>query len=121
MSHLKQRILAIVLGVLVAVPVAAALAAGGARHAPTLTLSSRSPVTVVGRHFTPRTLVRVTLAMAGTRSRKVQANAQGAFTTTFSTTIDRCSSWSVTASQPGRAPVVIRSGAKPLCAPAGTP
>jgi hypothetical protein len=78
-------------------------------------------VTVAGRHFKPRTRVRVTLAVTGTQSRKVQTDAQGAFTTTFSTAIDRCSSWSVTASQPGRAPVVIRGGAKPQCAPAGTP
>jgi hypothetical protein len=120
MNQFKQRALAIVVGVLAVTVVTAALAAGSPHRTPTLTLTHRSPATVVGRHFAPRKHVRVTVTSSGTETRRVLTNAQGTFTVTFPTPVDRCSSWSVIARQPGQAPVVIH-GAKPACAPMGTP
>jgi hypothetical protein len=39
---------------------------------------------------------------------------------TFPTAVDRCSAWSLTASQGNAAPVIVH-GPKPQCAPASTP
>jgi hypothetical protein len=120
MKQFNQRAFGIVVGVLAATAATAALAAGSPHHTPTLTLTHRSPATVVGRHFAPRKNVRVTVTSSATETRRVLTNAKGTFTVTFTTMVDRCSSWSVVARQPGRAPVVIH-GAKPACAPMGTP
>lgn len=120
MRQFNQRVFAIVVGVLAVTTVTAALAAGSPHQTPTLTLTHRSPATVVGRHFAPRKHVSVTVTSSSTETRRVLTNAQGTFTATFTTLVDRCSSWSVIARQPGRAPVVIH-GAKPACAPAATP
>ena len=108
--------------VLAVAPGAAACAAGQAKDtSPTLTLRSRNPVTVVGRHFIPHRRVRLMVSASGTQSRRVVANASGSFTATFSAVaIDRCTGWSVTASQRGLRPVVIHV-AKPECLPAGMP
>jgi hypothetical protein len=54
-------------------------------------------------------------------SRRPLTNRDGAFTVTFPAVIDRCSGWSVTATQPGRTPVMLRSPAKPACAPLRAP
>lgn len=100
---------------------AAAALASGAQNAhqarASLTLTTRNPITVRGTGFKPSARVRVALLDGGTTVRRPVTNARGAFTTTFSAVIDRCSAWSVTATQPGRAPVILR-GAKPECAPA---
>jgi hypothetical protein len=120
-AQTRLRAVVVAAGLAVAILVATACAAGGATpHAPTLTLRSRSPVTVVGRHFAPRVRVRITVTAARTLSRRATPNGHGTFTARFATVIDRCSSWSVTASQRGQAPVVIR-GARPQCAPASPP
>jgi hypothetical protein len=74
---------------------------------------------VRGTGFKPRTRVRVTFD--GTLVRRPVTNAQGSFTATFQTVVDRCTAWSVSASQPGGATVVLRGPAKPACAPASTP
>ena len=107
--------------VLVALLGAAAALASGAQSAhqarAALTLTSHDPVTVRGTGFKPNARVRVALLDGRTLVRRPVTNARGAFTTTFSAAIDRCSAWSITATQPGRAPVVVR-GAKPQCAPA---
>jgi hypothetical protein len=121
LDQTRLRAILVAVGFALAMPAATACAAGGARpHPPTLTLTSRSPVTIVGRHFTPRVRVRITVTAARTLSSKATPNAHGTFTATFTTVIDRCSSWSVTASQRGQAPVVIR-GARPQCPPASAP
>ncbi len=91
-----------------------------AGRAPRLTLTGRSPVTVQGTQFTPRSRVHVTLSDGVSRSRDARANAQGRFTVTFPAVIDRCASWSVAASQHNRATVVLHGPARPMCAPAGT-
>jgi hypothetical protein len=65
--------------------------------------------------------VRVRLVAGMTRSRTLKTNWTGAFTVTFAAVIDRCSSWSVTATQQHRPAVVLRSPAKPACPPASTP
>ena len=102
-----------------AVPAAAA-GRPSAHHArAVLTLESRHPVTVTGRGFAARTPVRVTFSMGGKLVRRPTANAQGGFTATFPAVIDRCSAWTVSARQPGRATVVLH-GARPECAPAAT-
>lgn len=117
----KHKLLAALAVVIVAAPVSVAVAAGGARgHAPKLAVTRRDPFTVVGRRFTPRRRVRVTLVAASAQTRRVRANARGRFTVTFTIGVDRCTSWSVTARQVGRAPAIVR-GPKPLCAPAGAP
>lgn len=103
-----------------ALPGAAATAHRAHRAAPRLVLVSRAPITIAGHNFTPRARVRVRLVSARTVSRTPVASRAGAFTVTFGTVLDRCSGWSVTASQQNRTTVVLR-GAKPQCAPAGTP
>jgi hypothetical protein len=123
LHQLHARTVAVAAVLALALPVAAACATGGRgprRIAPTLTLTRRSPVTVTGRHFTPRVRLRITALAARTQSRTVRSNVQGGFTVVFSTVIDRCSGWSVRATEPGRAAIVIR-GAKPLCAPLHVP
>lgn len=111
----KQRVLAGIVGALVATAVASAPAAGSVRPAPTLRLMSRNPVTVAGAHFPARSSVQVTLITSRGRTRRVRTSAQGAFTVTFATAIDRCSGWLLTARQPGRALVVLHV-AVPQCA-----
>ena len=108
-------VLAIVIGAS-----SAAQRANQAHAAPDLVLTKLSPVTVLGRHFEPRTRVQVTLKAPRSLSRRARTNASGAFTVTFPVVIDRCTSWSVSASQGRHALVVVR-GAKPECAPARTP
>ena len=111
---------------LVVLAAAAWIAATGLASASTsghraakLALVGHDPATVRGTGFKPRARVRVTFD--GTQVRRPVTNAQGAFTATFQTVVDRCTTWSVTASQPGRATVVLRGPAKPECAPASTP
>lgn len=75
-------------------------------------------VTVRGVHFQPRKRVHVSLIAARTVSLNVVANGRGGFTVTFSSVvIDRCSSFSVLASQRQGATVMLH-GAKPECPPA---
>jgi hypothetical protein len=86
-----------------------------------LVLSGHDPATVSGTGFKPRSRVSVTFAGMQTFVRRPMTNSAGAFTTTFPTVVDRCTAFSVSASQPGRAIVVLRSPAKPECAPMSTP
>jgi hypothetical protein len=82
-----------------------------------LVLTKRNPVTVRGTGFRPDTRVRVTLVEAHKLLRRPLASSRGTFTATFSAVIDRCSEWTITASQPGRATVILHA-AKPQCPPA---
>jgi hypothetical protein len=86
-----------------------------------LVLKAHDPATVSGSGFTARSRVRVTYDGAETFVRRPVTNSIGAFTTTFPTVVDRCSGFTVSASQPGRATIVLRSPARPECAPASTP
>ncbi|HUA06779.1 MAG TPA: hypothetical protein VMB27_22925 [Solirubrobacteraceae bacterium] len=85
-----------------------------------LVLKRQDPATVGGTGFKPDARVRVTFAGAGKFVRRPMTNSRGAFTATFPTFTDRCSAWMVTASQPGRAPVVLRGAARPECTPMST-
>lgn len=106
-----------VVGVLVLANAAGARA-GRVGH---LALVKGNPVTVSGRGFRPRVRVRLILNARGTFTRRPLANRYGSFTVTFATTLDRCSGWMVTATQTGRSMVVLRSPAKPECAPLRAP
>jgi hypothetical protein len=95
----------------------------GARAKPAahVTLVKGNPVTVSGRGFRPRIRVHLVLMSPGTMTRSPRATGDGTFTVTFPTKLDRCSGWSLTASQPGRTLVTLRSPAQPECAPMGAP
>ncbi len=93
----------------------------GARPVAHLALVKSNPVTVAGRGFRPRVRVNLMLVDRGTLTRRPLANRNGTFTVSFGTTLDRCSGWSVTATQTGRALVILRSPAKPECAPLRAP
>jgi hypothetical protein len=98
-----------------------ASANSSSHRAARLVLKRNDPATVSGTGFKPRSRVRVTFVGAQTFVRRPATTTLGAFTATFPTVVDRCSAFSVSASQPGRATVVLRSPAKPECAPASTP
>ncbi len=93
----------------------------GARPVAHLAFVKGNPVTVSGRGFRPRVRVHLVLVDRGTVNRNPLANRSGRFTVSFATNLDRCSFWSVTATQPGRSTVVLRSPAKPECAPLRAP
>lgn len=86
-----------------------------------LTLKRTYPATVSGTGFRAHRAVRVKFVAAQTLVRHPVTNGVGAFTARFPTVVDRCSAWSVTASQPGRATVVLRGRPLAECAPARTP
>jgi hypothetical protein len=106
---------------LVLLGVAATLAIGAPRAheaRAALVMTARNPLTVRGTGFKPHTRVRVTLIEAHKLVRRPLTNSRGAFTATFSSgVIDHCSGWTITASQPGRAMVILH-GPKPGCPPA---
>ena len=113
---------AALLGALLAILAAGALAlltasGAGARPNARLAVVKANPITVSGHGFRASTRVRVILMASGTMSRRPLTNRYGAFTVSFPATLDRCSGWRVTATQPGRAPVILRSPPKPECAP----
>jgi hypothetical protein len=93
----------------------------GARPVAHLTLIKANPVTVSGRGFRAHVRVHLVLTADGTSTRQPRANRAGRFTVTFATALDRCSGWRVTATQPGRSMVVLRSPPKPECAPLRAP
>jgi len=100
--------------------VAATLASGAPRAhqaRAALVLVHRIPVTVRGTGFTPHARARVTLADVQKQVRRPLTSAHGTFTVTFSAVVDRCSGWTVIATQPGR-PLVVLHGPKPECPPA---
>ena len=109
---------------LVALGLVATLANGAptARQArAALVLTSRQPATVRGTGFKPKAQVRVTLLQGQKLVRQPRTNSSGTFTTSFPMVLDRCSGFAISASQPGRSTVVLRSGPMPECAPASTP
>ena len=121
MQRKRIRLAGILVTMLVLLAVAATFAIGAPRAhqaRAALVLTTRNPVTVRGTGFKPNTRVRVTLLEAKKLVRQTLANGRGTFTTTFSSVgIDHCSGWTVTASQTGRATVILH-GPKPECPPA---
>jgi hypothetical protein len=121
MQRRRIRLAGIVVALVMLAGTAATLAIGAPRAhdaRATLAITSRNPVTVRGTGFKPRTRVRVALVEAHKLVRQPLASSRGTFTATFSSAvIDRCSGWTVTASQPGRATVILH-GARPECPPA---
>ena len=115
---------AAVLVAMLALLIAGALAlATGAGATPTarLALVKMNPATVSGHGFRADARVHLLLVANATMSRRPVTNRFGAFTVTFPAVLDRCSGWRVTATQSGRAPVILRSPAKPECAPLRAP
>ncbi len=120
LSRSRIRLVGLFVALLLLAGAVAALASGSptAHQArPALTLTHRNPATVRGTGFKPHTRVRVALRASHTVVHRPLTSAQGTFTTTFSMVIDRCSSWSISVTQPGRLPLVLH-GAKPECPPA---
>jgi hypothetical protein len=119
LSPRRAALLVATLALLVAGALVLSNASGaGARPTAHLALVKMNPATVSGRGFRPHVRVHLLLVASGTASRRPMANGNGAFTVTFPTGIDRCSGWSVSATQPGRAPVLLRSPpVHPMCAP----
>lgn len=109
------------LAVAAIVGIASATTDHAKRSSPSLRMTSRNPATIAGRGFKPHRRVHVRLMAGQTFSRRPLANGAGAFTVQFPTVIDRCSAFTASASQPNHATVVLRSPARPACAPAGTP
>jgi hypothetical protein len=103
------------------VGIASATTDSAKRSRPTLRMVRLNPATVAGRGFTPHRRVHVRLMTGSTLSRRPLANGAGRFTVQFQTVIDRCSGFTVTASQPNHAAVVLHAPPKPECAPAMTP
>jgi hypothetical protein len=122
----RRRLIAVLgtaglLAVAAIVGIASATTDHAQRSRTTLRMISMSPATFAGRGFRPHRRVTVRLMSAQTRSRRPLANRAGAFTVKFSTVLDRCSGFTVTASQPNRPTAILRAPPKPECAPAGTP
>jgi hypothetical protein len=92
--------------------------AAGSSRGPSLKEIKLHPFTVQGSHFKAHSHVKVTLSSSFKATKTVTVGRSGRFTVTFTQAVDRCTQWSVKATQPGRAPVLIR-GPKPQCAPAG--
>ncbi len=122
LSPRRAAVLVATLALLVAGALALANATGaGAVPTARLALVRMNPATVSGHGFRAHARVHLLLVANGTTSRRPVTNRFGAFTVTFSAVIDRCSGWRVTATQSGRAPVILRSPAKPECAPLRAP
>ena len=122
LSPRRAALVVLMLALLVAGALVFGDASGaGARPTARLALVKGNPVTVSGHGFRAHARVHLMLVADGTFSRRPLTSRYGAFTVSFPAVIDRCSGWSVTASQPGRTPVTLRSPAKPECAPLKAP
>ncbi len=120
LTRSRVRLAGAFVALLILLGAVAALASGAPRAhqaRAALSITRRDPVTVRGTGFKPRARVRVTLLVGHKQTRRPLTNAHGAFTTTFSEVLDRCSGWTLTAAQRGRATVFLH-GAKPQCPPA---
>jgi hypothetical protein len=124
-SRRRRLVAAIVTSGLIAVAAIVGIASASTdqakRSGPSLRMIRGNPATIRGRGFTPHRRVHVRLMMGRTMSRRPLANGAGAFTVQFPTVIDRCSGFTITASEPNYAAVVLRAPPKPQCAPAMTP
>jgi hypothetical protein len=124
-SRRRRSFAALVTAGLLAVTAIVGIASATADHAkrssPSLRMIHRNPATVAGRGFKPDRRVHVRLVVGHTLSRRPLANRAGAFTVQFPTVIDRCSGFTVTASQQNHPAVVLQAPPKPECAPASTP
>ena len=124
-SRRRRVIAAIVAAGLLAVAAVVGIASASTDHAkragPSLRMVRLNPATVAGRGFRPDRRVHVRLMLGATLSRRPLTNGAGNFTVQFQTVIDRCSGFTVTASQQNHPAVVLHAPPKPECAPAMTP
>jgi hypothetical protein len=119
----RRRLIAVLgtaslLAVAAIVGIASATTGQASRSHPTLRMTRLNPLTVAGRGFEPHRRVIVRLLGDQTQSRRPVANRAGAFTVQFPVVVDRCSGFTVTARQQNSVAVVLRSPARPACAPA---
>jgi hypothetical protein len=124
-SRRRRLIAALVTVGLLAVAAIVGIASATTDHAQrsnaTLRMIRMNPVTIAGRGFKAHRRVHVKLMVGHTISRRPLANRAGAFTVQFPTVVDRCSGFTVTASQQNRPTVVLQLPPKPACAPAVAP
>jgi hypothetical protein len=124
-SRRRRLTLVLVTAGLLAVAAIVGIASATTDQASTSRASLRmvrlNPVTITGHGFKADRRVHVRLVVGHAISRRPLANRAGTFTVQFPVVIDRCSGFTVTASQQNNQAVVLRSPAKPACAPAGTP
>ena len=93
----------------------ASAAVAGAATAPTLKLVGTT--TVQGKHFAPRTTVRLVFVEADRQLRRVRTSKAGAFTVPLPTPYERCTGLTITATTPsGR--VVRLAKPRAECPPA---
>ncbi len=124
-SRRRHLVAAIAAAGLLAVAAIVGIASANTDHAtrstPSLRMVRLNPATVAGRGFKAHRRVHVRLMAGGTLLRRPLANGAGQFTVKFPTVIDRCSGFTVRASEPNHAAVVLHAPPKPECAPATTP
>jgi hypothetical protein len=87
------------------------------RPAPHVSLLALTPAKVSGHGFRAHQAVRVTLIATQKLVRRPVTNGSGAFTVSFPMAIDRCSGWSISASQ-AQGPTVTLHSPMTECAPA---
>jgi hypothetical protein len=118
----RRLTLVLVTAALLAVAAIVGIASATTDRASTSRASLRmvrlNPVTITGHGFKAHRRVDVRLATGHTISRSPLANRSGSFTVQFPTVVDRCSGFTVTASQQSRPTAVLRVPPKPACAPA---
>ena len=121
-SRRRRSVLVLVTASLLAVAAIVGIASATTDQAGTSRASLRmvrlNPVTITGHGFKAHRRVHVRLMVGHTISRTPLANRAGSFTVQFQTVVDRCSGFTVTASQQNRPTVVLQVPPKPACAPA---
>ena len=124
-SRRRRSVLVLVIASLLAVAAIVGIASATTDQASTSRASLRmvrlNPVTITGHGFKAHRRVHVRLMVGHTISRSPLANRTGSFTVQFPTVVDRCSGFTVKASQPNRPTVVLQLPPKPACAPAVAP
>ena len=119
----RRRLIAVIaaaglLAVAAIVGIASATTDSVKRSHATLRMTRLNPMTIAGRGFKPHRRVIVRLLGEQTQSRRPLANGAGSFTVQFPVVVDRCSGFTVTASQQNNVVALLRSPARPACAPA---
>ena len=104
---------------IVAVLGSVSAASFAASTAPHLSVLKRSPLTLQGSGFKPRSHIKVTFTASRQVTKRITVKRNGRFTVSFTvSSADRCTQWVVKVTQTGHAAVLMR-GPRPMCAPEG--